>query len=131
MLTKLTTGRIAFSCSKIRDSTSRSYSIIVVGGLTSLQRSLLNSTEILNLNTQTWQFGPILPRGLYKTQMVEHYKGGVVLIGGANGQNDPQDSLYHLPSVNGKWYLMQKKMSERRTNPVAFLVPASFTNCFG
>ena len=128
---QLKTGRQAFSCSRIRDSKSGPYNIIVAGGLTILQRALLNSTEILNLTTQTWQFGPNLPLGLYKTQMVEHYKGGVVLIGGANVHNDPQDTLYHLPSENGEWYRMQKKMSQKRANPVAFLAPASFTNCVG
>ncbi len=75
--------------------------------------------------------GPILPLPIFSAQIVEHYQGGVILIGGNNGENEPQNNLYRLPSENGEWQLMKQKLAQNRSNAIAFLVPSSLVNCIG
>jgi len=73
-------ARLSFGCSRIRNPSTGMYDIIAAGGA-SLTYNALSSTEILDVNKQIWSFGPILPLALYGAPMVEHYRGGVVLIG--------------------------------------------------
>ena len=125
------TPRFALSCSKIRDLATGTYNIIAVGGFIAFNGFALNSTEIFDVSTQIWRSGPILPVAIFSAQLVEHYQGGVVLIGGKDENSEPQNSLYHLPSENGEWHLMEQKMLQNRSNGIAFLVPSSFVNCIG
>jgi hypothetical protein len=55
--------------------------LIVVGGFP-LDQPATDTTEVLDLDSMAWTFGPTLPVPLAGSQIVEHYKGGVVLIGG-------------------------------------------------
>ena len=121
-------ARHAFSCSRIRNPITGMYNIIAAGGLSPSFKTL-NSTEILDVSTHTWRLGPVLPLAIFSTQMVEHYKGGVVLIGGRIQNVDPQNYLFHLPSENEEWYIMEKKLLQPRAEHIAFLIPSSFINC--
>ena len=106
------TARLSFGCSRIKNPTTGLYDIIVAGGA-SLSYNALNSTEIFDVTKQIWRLGPILPLALYGAPMVEHYKGGVILIGGSIQNNTPQKHLYHLTSANEEWYIMENKMSQQ------------------
>jgi len=105
---KFKIGRAACSCSKISNPITGTFNVIAVGGMTPIFQSnlesfiltgyLLDTTEILDLSTQVWRLGPVLPMAIACAQIVEHYQGGVVLIGGSNKNIEPQQSLYYLPS---------------------------------
>jgi len=86
--------------------------------------------EILDLTTKTWKFGPSMPVGLCQFQMVEHYAGGVVSIGGRS-LDFPLgiDQIYHLASTDDSWVQLPQKLKRTRHENFAFLVPDTIANC--
>ncbi len=49
--------------------------------------------------------------------------------GGSTQDNIPQNNIYHLPSENEDWYIMENRLSQSRANHIAFLIPGAFMNC--
>ena len=104
-------GRIGLSCSKIKNPSTGNYDVIIVGGFNTTFNGAFYSTLILDMETLEWRYGPELPIKLYGAQMVEHYKGGVVLIGGIDDQFFIQKRLYHLQNLDRPWHRMTQKLN--------------------
>jgi N-acetylneuraminic acid mutarotase len=122
--------RSSHSCGKIRrDKESQEMSIIVAGG--SDDSSYLSSVEILDEGSNEWQTGPELPFAIGFSQMVEDQNGGVVLIGGYSSSVGILDTLYQLPhgGQDAVWTKMEQKMTTRRREHTAFMVPDNIVDC--
>ncbi len=72
-------GRAGHACGRIRaDEQSETFDVIVVGGTAG---KYMTSTEIYDVATNSWRFGPELPFGISFAQLVEYPEnGGVVLV---------------------------------------------------
>jgi hypothetical protein len=119
------------SCGKIRrDKDSQEMSIIVAGGSDGFF-SYLSSVEILDEGSNEWQTGPELPFAIGFSQMVEDQNGGVVLIGGYSSSVGILDTLYQLPhgGQDAVWTKMEQKMTTRRREHTAFMVPDNIVDC--
>jgi N-acetylneuraminic acid mutarotase len=120
--------RIHHSCGRIkRDKYSQGMSIIVAGGRNG--SSFLSSVEIMDGGSNEWQTGPELPFGILMSKMVEDQNGGVVLIGGASGDN--LDTLFQLPhgGQDAEWTKMEQKLTTGRNRHAALLVPDNIVDC--
>jgi hypothetical protein len=121
--------RIDPMCSRIRNPESGIYDKIVMAGGLDQDMSPIKSTEILDLFALIWKPGPDLPVGLFSGVMVEHYDGGVVIVGGGDSFVMARYEMYHLPTVSDSWNLMNQKLFSARFYPTAILVHESFANC--
>ena len=77
----------------------------------------------------------MLPFNISHGFMLEHPKGGVLLMGGmvalsSNGWKS-LDTIYHLPSLTSKWELLPQKLKEPRHKFAAVAVPDDVTTCSG
>jgi hypothetical protein len=91
----------------------------------------LSSVEILDEGSNEWQTGPELPFAIGFSQMVEDQNGGVVLIGGYSSSVGILDTLYQLPhgGQDAVWTKMEQKMTTRRREHTAFMVPDNIVDC--
>ena len=119
---ELNVGRFYSACNMIKDSITGGYSVITSGGYN--QNSMLNSTEILDLNTGAWRMGPSLPLPVFAATMLEHPDGGVVLVGAMK-------TIFHLPSATGTWTALPQTLKNPVAYSVAFLLAEDSTiaNC--
>ena len=131
---KLLNSRYLHSCGKLQeDIGSSQYSVVVAGGYDGPLISFGNKTyfmssvEILDFGSSAWRTGPSLPFGISGASMVEDLFGGVVLIGGNNGEC--LDTLYQLSHANSEWILMPQKLKVARQWATAFFVRDEITNC--
>jgi len=113
--------RTAHSCGRIRkNSQSHQISIIAVGGWSG--GGLLSSTEVFDEVAGVWNFGPELPTGVDRAELVEDPTGGVILVGGAIHR------LQHAgPDAN--WIKMPQSLKTERYNHAAFLVSDEYAKC--
>jgi hypothetical protein len=126
---ELKNKRSYHSCGKIRrNKESQEMSIIVAGGY---DGSLLSSVEILDEGSNEWQTGPLLPFGIWQSQMVEDQNGGVVLIGGRSSSVYNLDTLYQLPhgGQDAVWTKMEQRMKTGSYAHTAFLIPNNIVDC--
>ena len=130
----LLSNRYRHSCGKLQEeSESSQYSVIVAGGYNGPffshenQTYCMSSVEILDFGASAWRKGPSLPFGISGASMVEDLFGGVVLIGGNNGEC--LDTLYQLSHANSEWILMPQKLKVARQWATAFFVRDEITNC--
>ncbi len=79
--------------------------------------------------------GPDLPIPLVYSQMLEHPRGGVILMGGGLLSPDytfkAQDGIYHLPYPPKNWLTWPKKMKSGRFFFAAFQAPNVNATCSG
>jgi hypothetical protein len=121
--------RVKHSCGRIRkNNESQEMSIIVVGGS---DGNYFSSVAILHEGSNEWQTGPELPFEIGNSKMVEDQNGGVVLIGGDSYSVGTLDTLYQLPhgGQDAVWTKMEQKMSTRRREHTAFLIPDNIVEC--
>jgi hypothetical protein len=123
--------RVYAGCSKIKGTLTGVYNVIVVGGLNATYNGAFTQTLILDLKTLIWRTGPQFPYGVYGSQLVEHYDGGVVVIGGRNHLGTYTKELYYLKTEESGWVLLPQKISIGRMWHMAFLLPSTFVNCIG
>jgi len=112
------------SCN-VMTTLQKSY-VVVAGGKHSFKFTALKSTEILDLQRMVWLVGPEMPMAVYDSQMVQCVEGGVLLIGGADVNGSAFSEMFHLPTKEGPWYELPKKLSVARKNHIAITLPTSF-----
>ena len=122
--------RSTTQCSKIRSSPTES-SVMVAGTGTYHYRPNWTTTEYLDAGNQVWKSGPMLPLDISGGFMLEHPRGGVLLIGGLLDGWKSLDTIYHLPSLTSKWELLPQKLKEPRHDFAAVVVPDDVTTCSG
>ncbi len=122
--------RVCASCSRMRNPASGIYDKIVVAGGVDSDLSPIQSTEILDLTSLVWSAGPDLPLRLYSSVMVEHFDGGVVVVGGADGFSMVRSELYHLPSESDVWQKLNQNLMTGRIYLNVILVHESFVTCY-
>jgi len=101
-------------------------SVIVVGG-----RGIA-STEVLDDLAGSRRFGPTLPASIYKSSLVMHPKGGVILVGGARGGEYTLTNLIlwlRDAGFNSTREKLYKTLQIAKMSHIAFLVPAEITKC--
>lgn len=116
-------------CVKIRSSKTH---ISIAGGFdatTALPRYYLQTTEYLDIETGGWNWGPPLPFGITMGSMVEHPKGGALLIGGSDQNQKILDTFFYLPSITGNWVKLPQKLQVPRYRHVNLLIPDYVTSC--
>jgi len=125
----LNSDRYRHSCAMIKnDYQSSEYSVIVSGGKSILGKTL-SSVEILEAGSSAWYFGPELPIEVVSHSMIQDANGGVVLVGGMDGNGDDIDQMYYLSHAEEEWTELPQKLKFRRQHPTVFLVPDEITNC--
>jgi len=100
-------------------------SVIVAGG-----RGII-STEILDDVSGNWRFGPPLIAYIFKSVLVMHPKGGVLLVAGAQSEYGPTNFIYRLrhAGCDAKWEKLPKQMVQYKYYHSAMLVPSELANC--
>ena len=79
----LSFAKIYFSCGRILENAkSKTFSIVVAGGY---YNGAVSSVDILDHGANQWRSGPSLPFKITDSVMVEDPLGGVILIGGFDG----------------------------------------------
>ena len=120
--------RILLSCNLIpKDKDSKEMSVIAVGG------EGRSTTEILDDLSGSWRPGPGHSQLTYKSVLVMHPLGGVVLVSGAfyNVLYTPTNQLYRLEHAGplASWEIMKQHLADGRILHAAFLVPTEITKC--
>jgi hypothetical protein len=98
--------------------------VIVAGG------SWSSSTEILDGNK--WRFGPAMNYNVWKSTLLMHPKGGVILVAGVvNGEYAFSNLIFRLRHAgpNARWEQLTKTLQNPKLYAAAFLVPAEISNC--
>jgi hypothetical protein len=77
----------------------------------------------LDSNSNNWRKGPDLPVVISGSPIVEHPRGGVLIIGGL--------SIYYLPHAgsNAAWETLPQQLKTPREWLTAFLIPDNIVNC--
>ncbi len=123
-------SRHVHSCSRIRKNANDlpEFSIIAAGGSGSGSTA---SVELLDEGASQWRDGPELPTGIYRAQMVEDPRGGVILIGGSSSTNAYLHTMYRLAHAEegARWMELPQKLSIGRYLHTAIMVPDNFVNC--
>ena len=87
----MSTTRMSHSCGLIAGGL-----IIVAGGWIKKHDEALNSTEIFNLSTSTWETGPALPLATSAAAMISDNAGTFLIGGSTKGQKTVQwDKTIH------------------------------------
>ena len=109
------------------DSTEQSF--IVAGG-TGTTNEALSLVEFIDLDSDFWRQGPDLPQKITSSAMVQHPNGGVILVGGSDG-NHALNTLFHLPHAGEgvKWIELPIKLKNPRFGHVAMTLPAAYVSC--
>ena len=129
-------GRATSMCSRFRISPTAT-TAIVTGGMLSMPYRFLMTTEFIDIQTGLWKLGPNLPYGIMYGAMVEHPKGGVLLVGGTIRLEDvhpykaPLDTIYHLATLTGTWIKLPQKLKIPRYYHLALPIPNEITKCSG
>ncbi len=92
----------------------------------------ISNSEVLDDLTGSWRYGPVLPDSIYKSSLLMHPKGGVILVGGARGGEYTLTNLIlrlRDAGPNSKWEELSKRLQIGKMTHTAFLVPAKFSNC--
>jgi len=131
----LNDARRSHGCGKIQDSEQRIF-LIVSGGLQKVvgPKFSINSTEILELGSNEWKEGPILPIPIEQNTIVDdHANNRILLVGGWGGYLGPLHKIYQLTSPltkTSEWEeLPQTIQIGRREQPVVFFVPDEYADC--
>ncbi len=100
-------------------------SVIVAGGRG------ITSTEILDDVSGKWRFGPPLIAYIFKSVLLMHPKGGVILVAGAQSEYSPTNNIYRLRHAgwDAKWEQLAKAMTQYKYYHSAMLVPSELANC--
>ena len=120
---------MANRCPNFRAGKLYSKSLLVVGGWLNKP---LSSVEILDPGSSEWRKGPELPFPVYASAMVEHPRGGVVLIGGESlGQKMLATMLYLSDAgTDARWEEMPLKLKTAKSYLTAFLITDEVTHDF-
>ena len=124
--------RFSLQCSKMEESGAVVSSYVVISGGIGQNAELLNSTEVLDLNTGVWRMGPEMPVPIRDGVMLEHPALGVIVVGGRTGtSSDFVDltDIYYLPSLGNSWFLLPQKLTNARSRHLTFYVQESNTSC--
>ena len=97
--------------------------VIVTGGTISGQ--VFSSTEILDIQSRTWNKGLELPQPIYKHSMVTE-SNQVYIIGGETGQGF-QSTIYQM--MQREWRELTQKIQTARCQFTAMLVPDQLVKC--
>ena len=116
-------------CSRMVNPTNGARSIVIAGGIYNGEFS--TTTDILDLQTLQWKRGPPLPITLARAQMLEHYNGGVIVIGGESRGNTYRDEIFYLPAESDSWIKLPQRLRRKRSHHVAFPIPDELALCSG
>jgi len=126
----LNAGRNFHSCARITVAVNPPVTgTIVVGGFNTPSTGEFRS-EFLPDNNSTWLLGSPLPYPVVKAQLVNHPKGGLVLVGGATSSAPASNNLLYLKSFGSSWLTMDQTLKTPRSSHVALLIPDSEADCF-
>ena len=103
-----------------------SLQMVVAGGLSSNSIDL-SSSEIYDINSQTWSTGPNLPSAWYLSTSVPF--GDTFLVVGGVSSGSRSDDIYEFDPVANTWKTRIEKMSLDRYDHAAFLVPDEIARC--
>ena len=85
---------------------------------------LVSTTEIYDVDSNTWSEGTPLPVALAWAAVVP-YKTTFLVIGGGKGSSSPSDKVF-LYETSGEWTEMtHMKLSQPKDSVAAMLVPSS------
>ena len=121
-------GRSEHTCGSFYSEFHSATIAIVAGGQD--RGSVLDSVEILVLNSGQWIEGPKLLKPLYAAAMVP-LRHSVVVIGGVSGINEYQSSIHSLSCNEDdcQWTTLKQELKVPRMQSVAMMIPDSLTNC--
>ena len=93
--------------------------VIVIGGLTR-PMEFLNSTEIYDIETETWTLGPLLPYAM-EGSLVAKVDGAIFAIGGRgmlSGSTSNLGSVLEMDSMTLEWKVRPDLELNRRSSRV-------------
>ena len=121
--------RAEHACGLIKDSNSFT-TVIVVGGYDEYLRVTLATTEYLDINTNKWVSGPLLPSPIGGPVIVPNPNGGILLVGGIDASQQYRTSILSLSSVTSTWTAISSSLKVGRYQQVTLPFPYSnITTC--
>ena len=103
-------------------------SLVVAGGYNNSYDSIF-STEILDLTTLEWRFGPNLPDAISLGKSVS-FRNSFLIIGGIIDDHGGRSNLiYEFDSDTENWIKRQEKLTKARNAFTAFLIPEELARC--
>jgi hypothetical protein len=70
-----------------------------------------------------------LPYQLTASAVVKHPTGGVLMVGGDNGNDKELDTLLYLRHASAEWNMLKQKLKIPRRRHVAAMVPDNYVSC--
>jgi len=126
----LQTGRNGHRCCRMPVSnTNNTLGTICVGGINSTSTQALTSSEILIDGTSSWSNGPVFPRPLTASQVIDSPNGGCCMVGGYPQASTVYNSITCLQYLSSSWIDLPQTMQTPRYGHVAITVPSSTFNC--
>ena len=119
-------GRINHYCAMIKSS-DQSQEIVpmAIGGM--IDGIKLTSTEY-SLDLSSWAMGPELPNNITGATIVSNGIGGIVLVGGQDG-DVVLDTLLYLGHAQSQWHVLSIKLKTQKTSATAISLPDGVVNC--
>ncbi len=88
------------------------------------------TSEFLEFGALTWKPKQSLPNDIYFGASVP-FRNSLLMVGGeSNDLGKVLDTIYFYDQNNEEWQLLDQRLSVKRRNLAAFMVPDSFANCF-
>ncbi len=89
-----------------------------------------NYVGFLDLNTLTWEPKAGMPKEIYLGASVP-YQDSFLIVGGYNkfSQDDYLSSIYYYDPINDEWDRLMERLTYKRREFAAFLIPDSYANC--
>jgi len=123
-------GRFEMGCSRLMNKGTGLYdTIAVVGGVDAINSYMTDYVDLLDLRTMVWSEGPNFPMKIGRIQVVEHYKGGIITVGGLDGSLQIRSELYYLASRDDPWVKLKQHLRVPRFSHTAFLVHKDLNHC--
>jgi len=105
---------------------SLEYAVIIAG---SEAVSTAKTTEVYNMEANTWNDGPGLPFEVRKSVAVEDPFGGLVISGGLTPTNAFELRILRLKNLESKWEIVPQKLVTGRHSHALFAIPENYFNC--
>ena len=101
--------------------------VVIAGGL-SAGNSDLASSEVYDIESQTWSTGPNLPSAWYVAASVP-FGDTFLVVGGDKFSGSSSNNIYEFDPAGNSWITRQEKLSLARYDHTAFFVPDEVAQC--
>ena len=119
---------MSFNLGLIVDPSTGKMKLIVAGGFTASNTGI-KSSEVFDLETLKWSYGPDLPGRLSLGATLQMNDTFVIIGGFNNEEGENYDSFYEYDQVTNSWVERAEKLTLGRHSVSAVLIPDEIAQC--